>query len=124
MPAILVTGGACFIGSHTCKALAAQGHTPITFDNLSRVHADLVRWGPLVKGDILEAAALDAAFDNHHPEDCRRIWTGWYLCWPDPEGLVASGLAGRASAQVRADHQRADRSDARPHHFRQATLAR
>jgi len=27
MAAILVTGGAGFIGSHTCKALAAEGHT-------------------------------------------------------------------------------------------------
>src|SRR5438445_112748 len=68
MPAILVTGGAGFIGSHTCKALAAQGHAPITFDNLSRGHADLVRWGPLVNGDILNAAALDEAFSVHRPQ--------------------------------------------------------
>ena len=31
---ILVTGGAGYIGSHTCKALAAAGFTPITFDNM------------------------------------------------------------------------------------------
>jgi UDP-arabinose 4-epimerase len=66
--AILVTGGAGFIGSHTCKALAADGLTPIAFDNLSRGHADLVRWGPLVRGDILEPAALDAAFKLYQPK--------------------------------------------------------
>ena len=31
---ILVTGGAGYIGSHTCKALAAAGFTPVTYDNL------------------------------------------------------------------------------------------
>ncbi len=68
MAAIVVTGGAGYVGSHTCKALAAQGYRPITFDNLSRGHADLVRWGPLVNGDILDAAVLDAAFDIHRPK--------------------------------------------------------
>ena len=33
---ILVTGGAGYIGSHVCKALAAKGYVPITYDNLSR----------------------------------------------------------------------------------------
>jgi UDP-arabinose 4-epimerase len=67
METVLVTGGAGFIGSHTCKALAAAGWLPVAFDNLSRGHADLVRWGPLVKGDILDAGALDAAFAFHRP---------------------------------------------------------
>ena len=57
METVLVTGGAGFIGCHTCKALAAAGWLPVAFDNLSRGHADLVRWGPLVKGDILDAVA-------------------------------------------------------------------
>jgi nucleoside-diphosphate-sugar epimerase len=34
MENILVTGGAGFIGSHTCKALRRAGYNPITFDNL------------------------------------------------------------------------------------------
>ena len=67
METVLVTGGAGFIGSHTCKALAASGWLPVAFDDLSRGHADFVRWGPLVKGDILEAAALDAAFEQYRP---------------------------------------------------------
>src|SRR3984893_8555025 len=67
METVLVTGGAGFIGSHTCKALAASGWLPVAFDDLSRGHADFVRWGPLVKGDILQAAALDAAFEQYRP---------------------------------------------------------
>ena len=67
MKTVLVTGGAGFIGSHTCKALAAAGWRPIAFDNLSRGHAEFVRWGPLVEGDILDAAALDIAFVQYRP---------------------------------------------------------
>jgi UDP-arabinose 4-epimerase len=67
MSNILVTGGAGYIGSHTCKALAAAGRTPVTFDNLSRGHADFVRWGPLVVGDILDTAALEKAIKEFRP---------------------------------------------------------
>lgn len=67
MSNILVTGGAGYIGSHTCKALAAAGLTPIAFDNLSRGHADFVRWGPLVKGDILDTGALNRAMKEFRP---------------------------------------------------------
>ena len=67
METVLVTGGAGFIGSHTCKTLAAHGFLPVAFDDLSRGHADFVRWGPLVKGDILDLAALNAAFERHRP---------------------------------------------------------
>jgi UDP-arabinose 4-epimerase len=67
METVLVTGGAGFIGSHTCKALAAQGFLPVAFDDLSKGHAELVRWGPLEQGDILNSAHLDAAFAHHRP---------------------------------------------------------
>ena len=35
---ILVTGGAGYIGAHACKALAAAGYTPVTYDNLIYGH--------------------------------------------------------------------------------------
>jgi len=44
---IIVTGGAGYVGSHTCKALAANGYDPITYDNLSRGNEWAVRWGAL-----------------------------------------------------------------------------
>jgi UDP-arabinose 4-epimerase len=68
MKTVLVTGGAGFIGSHTCKALATHGFLPIAFDDLSRGHADLVRWGPFVEGDILDVAALKTVFERHRPD--------------------------------------------------------
>jgi UDP-arabinose 4-epimerase len=67
METALVTGGAGFIGSHTCKALAAQGFLPVAFDDLSRGHADFVRWGPLVQGDILDVIALNTVFERYRP---------------------------------------------------------
>lgn len=65
---ILVTGGAGYVGSHCCKAFAQAGWQVVTFDNLSRGHAEAVKWGPLVVGDILDASALDAAFDRYKPD--------------------------------------------------------
>ena len=65
--AVLVTGGAGYVGSHTCKALARAGFVPVTVDNLARGHEWAVRWGPLVKADLADPAALDAAFASHRP---------------------------------------------------------
>jgi len=65
---ILVSGGAGYIGSHTCKALAARGYTPVVYDNLVYGHEWAVKWGPLVKGDIADRAALDAAFETYRPD--------------------------------------------------------
>ncbi|TGT89801.1 MULTISPECIES: UDP-glucose 4-epimerase GalE [unclassified Mesorhizobium] len=65
--AILVTGGAGFIGSHTCKLLAAAGYLPVAFDNLSRGNEKSVAWGPLVVGDIRDSAAMQAAIATYRP---------------------------------------------------------
>jgi len=64
---ILVTGGAGFIGSHTCKALSKAGYTPVVFDDLSNGHAEAVRWGPMVRGDVRDADALGAAMTQYRP---------------------------------------------------------
>ena len=66
-PKVLVAGGAGYIGSHTCKALAAAGFVPVVYDNLSTGHRDFVRWGPLVEGDLLDEATLVRAFVEHRP---------------------------------------------------------
>jgi len=66
-PRILVTGGAGYIGSHTCKALAAEGFEPVAFDSLTIGHRDAVRWGPLIEGDILDTAAVVDAIKTHRP---------------------------------------------------------
>ena len=43
---VLVTGGAGYVGSHACKALAKAGYIPVAYDNLSTGHESFVRWGP------------------------------------------------------------------------------
>ena len=68
MATVLVTGGAGYIGSHACKALAAAGHLPVVFDNLENGHEWAVQWGPFEKGDIRERARLDAVIAQHRPE--------------------------------------------------------
>jgi UDP-arabinose 4-epimerase len=64
---IIVTGGAGFIGSHVCKSLSSRGYLPVTFDNLSTGHREAVKWGPLVVGDVRDAAAFDRAFEQYSP---------------------------------------------------------
>jgi UDP-arabinose 4-epimerase len=65
---VLVTGGAGYIGSHTCKALARAGYRPITLDNLVYGHEWAVRWGPLEIGDISDRACLDTVIERHRLE--------------------------------------------------------
>jgi UDP-arabinose 4-epimerase len=62
---ILVTGGAGFIGSHTCKKLAASGYIPVTLDNLSTGNVEAVKWGPLVKSDLRDCRALCEAIVSY-----------------------------------------------------------
>ncbi len=55
---VLVTGGAGFIGSHTCKALSRANFLPVAYDNLSTGHAEAVLWGPLYRGDVGDVQRL------------------------------------------------------------------
>ena len=64
---ILVTGGAGYIGSHACKAIAKAGLLPVVYDNLSRGFEWAVQWGPLEHGDILDQQRLETAIRRHQP---------------------------------------------------------
>jgi UDP-glucose-4-epimerase GalE len=65
---VLVTGGAGYIGSHVCKALAAKGFNPVSYDNLCSGNKSHVRWGPLEIGDIRDQTRLDEVIKLHRPE--------------------------------------------------------
>lgn len=65
---ILVTGGAGYIGSHTCKALAKAGYVPVVYDNLSTGHAYAVKWGPFVEGDLNDRVKLNEVFATYKPK--------------------------------------------------------
>lgn len=66
-PAILVTGGAGYIGSHACKKLSRSGFVPVAFDNLVYGHEWAVKWGPFETGDLTDRQRLDAVIENHKP---------------------------------------------------------
>jgi UDP-glucose 4-epimerase len=63
---LLVCGGAGYVGSHVAKVLDARGHRVTVLDNLSTGHKQAVRWGPLVRADLLDAPSLEAAFQGQH----------------------------------------------------------
>jgi len=63
---ILVTGGAGYIGSHTAKVLAAAGHAPVVFDDLSQGHAWAVKWGPLERGSLSDPSRIEEVFASHN----------------------------------------------------------
>lgn len=65
---ILVTGGAGYIGSHACKALAAAGYTPVAYDNLEYGHEWAVKWGPLEIGDIQDRRRMDQVIEKYRPQ--------------------------------------------------------
>lgn len=74
--AVLLTGGAGFIGSHTCVSLLEAGEDVVIFDNLSNSSPDVVgrireitgRDVALVQGDMLDSASLHAVFFAHKIE--------------------------------------------------------
>ena len=68
MATILVTGGAGYVGAHCAFALARAGHTVVTYDNLSNGHAEFVKWGPLVQGDIRDKEAIARVFSRYKPD--------------------------------------------------------
>jgi len=61
---VLVAGGAGYIGSHVCKALAEAGVEPVTLDNLSEGNRRAVKWGPLIVGDVADPRLAAAAIER------------------------------------------------------------
>lgn len=70
---VLVTGGAGYIGSHTCVALLEAGYEPLIYDNfcnsselvLERLKTITGRELTCVRGDLRDRAALDSLFAAH-----------------------------------------------------------
>jgi len=67
MTPILVTGGAGFIGSHTCKALRTAGFDPVSYDSLERGNPEAVQWGALEIGALGDGARLREVLSRYRP---------------------------------------------------------
>ena len=63
--AVLVTGGAGYIGSHAAKALHRAGYRVVVYDNLVAGHRGAVKYGELVTGDISDLALLRRTLRQH-----------------------------------------------------------
>ena len=63
--AILVTGGAGYVGAHVCEGLAAAGYRPVVLDNLSTGRRAFARWGPLIEGDVWDAELVRRTLVEH-----------------------------------------------------------
>ena len=98
-PCILVTGGAGYIGSHACKALAKAGYAPVTYDNLSAGQRWAVKWGPFEAGDILDRNRLDDVMRKHRPAAVMHFAACAYVeeSVDDPAKYYRSNVAGTLS---------------------------
>lgn len=63
--AILVCGGAGYIGSHINKQLHKEGYETVVFDNLVYGHREAVKWGYFVQGDLKNIEDIERVFQNH-----------------------------------------------------------
>ncbi len=64
MTALLVTGGAGYIGSHMVNLLVSEGHQVTVFDNLTTGHRDAVTRTGFIEGDLQRLADVTRAFDG------------------------------------------------------------
>ena len=60
--AVLICGGAGYIGSHVNKKLFEHGYETIVLDNLVYGHAEAVKWGDFIKADLKDTDVLERIF--------------------------------------------------------------
>lgn len=68
MAKILVTGGAGYVGSQAVKKLFKAGHQVVVFDNLSTGFRSLVKFSPLIEGDLRDKESIFSAVQKVKPE--------------------------------------------------------
>src|SRR5438067_8397723 len=68
MKTAFVTGGAGYVGTACCKALAGADWKVVIYDNLSSGSREAVKWGSFVESDIADRMSLAAAFAEFRPD--------------------------------------------------------
>lgn len=66
--AILICGGAGYIGSHINKMLTKQGYETLVYDNLVYGHREAVKWGTFIEGDLESEYMLEKVFRHNKIE--------------------------------------------------------
>lgn len=96
---VLVTGGAGYIGSHTCKQLSRRGYVPIVFDDLSAGHRDVVRYGPFVEGSLFDTALLSETLRASNVVAVVHFAASAYVgeSMTDPQKYFRNNVAGTVS---------------------------
>ena len=64
--AILVTGGAGYIGSHVVRQLGEQGETVVILDNLSTGFKESLLYGELIVGDTGDQVLVRKILKEHN----------------------------------------------------------
>ncbi|MCR4705606.1 MAG: UDP-glucose 4-epimerase GalE [Lachnospiraceae bacterium] len=66
--AILICGGAGYIGSHINKQLYYEGYETVVFDSLIYGHKEAVKWGTFIKGDLANIDEIEEVFKRYKIE--------------------------------------------------------
>ena len=99
MMAVLVTGGAGYIGSHTVKLLVQRGYRPVVYDNLIYGHREAVLQGDFVQGDLHDTVRLVQVLQQYHITDVMHFAGFAYVgeSVQDPLKYYANNVAGTLS---------------------------
>jgi UDP-glucose-4-epimerase GalE len=95
--AVLVTGGAGYIGSHAVKALRARGETVIVFDNFKQGHREATgHASAVIDGDIHDTATLRQALETHRVDAVMHFaaWLSVGDSVRDPAGYYRNNVVG------------------------------
>jgi UDP-arabinose 4-epimerase len=93
---VLVTGGAGYIGSQTCKHLNALGHEVLVYDNLSTGFKENLKWGNFIEGDIRDEKLLSKTLINFKPTGVIHFAASAYVAESveNPEKYFSNNVAG------------------------------
>jgi UDP-glucose 4-epimerase len=94
--ALLVTGGAGYIGSHLVKELVTSGYHPIVLDNLSEGHRKAIHGGHLVEGDLKNFDEIHRLFTNYRIDGVFHLAACCYVgeSVEDPQKYYLNNLLG------------------------------
>ena len=94
--AVLVTGGAGYIGSHAVKALRAAGYRVVIYDNLSAGHREAALGAPLIEGDIGDVESVRRALRESGAGAVMHFaaWLSVPDAFRDPVGYYRNNVLG------------------------------